>query len=199
MSSLSGLVPGLYHAVDDVKAESKGKGRATAVDDLVSTMETLSAGCDNRVQFASILLLLQLVQTETASNFHSTLLQLTSPPSTSLHPKLSDPPSRITRRTRPLVPASSLSYAISASRALSLEQFDPTRYFRLLDQASVSPYERIVLSWAEERVRDRAWEVMKKAYMSMGLEWASRWIGEEGSEWISKRGARCEGGLVKLR
>jgi hypothetical protein len=55
-SSLSGLVLGLYHAVDD----RKGKSKATPVDDLVGNMVDLSVQTeDYRAQFASILLLLQ--------------------------------------------------------------------------------------------------------------------------------------------
>ena len=195
-SSLSGLVPGLYHAVDD----RKGKSKATPVDDLVGTIVDLSAHReDSRVQFASILLLLQLVQGESStSNIHSTLLRLTSPPPTRLYSKFtSDPPT--TRRDQPLLPLSSLSYAVQASRTLSTERFNPMRYFQLLDDDSVSTYERIVLSWAQDRVRERAWEVMKKAYMSMKLDWAVQWMSEEGEGWVGKRGGTLVDGVVKLR
>lgn len=189
-------MPGLYHAVDD----RKGKSKATPVDDLVGDMADLSVQTeDHRTQFASILLLLQLVQSgPSTSNFHSTLLQLTSPPPTRLYSKFtSDPPT--TRRDRPLLPLSSLSYAIQVSRALSVERFNPIRYFQLLNDKSVSSYERIVLGWARDRVRDRAWEVMKKAYMSMKLDWATQWTGEEGEGWVEKRGGTHVDGVVKLR
>ena len=195
-SSLSGLVPGLYHAVDD----RKGKSKATPVDDLVGDIVDLSVHKeDNRVQFASILLLLQLVQSEpSTSNFHSTLLHLTSPPPTRLYSKFTpDPPT--TRQDHPLLSLSSLSYAVQASRALSVERFNPMRYFQLLNDDSASTYERIVLGWAEDRVRERAWEVMKKAYMSMKLDWATQWVGEEGEEWVEKRGGTLVDGVVKLR
>jgi hypothetical protein len=195
-SSLSGMVPGLYHAVND----RKGKSKATPVDDLVGNIADLSVHTeDHRVQFASILLLLQLVQSEpSTSTFHSTLLQLTSPPPSRLYSKFtSDPPP--TRQGHPLLPLSSLSYAVNASRALSIERFNPMRYFKLLNDESVSSYERIVLGWAQERVRDRAWEVMKKAYMSMKLDWASQWMSEEGAGWVDKRGGTLVDGVVKLR
>jgi hypothetical protein len=195
-SSLSGLVLGLYHAVDD----RKGKSKATPVDDLVGNMVDLSVQTeDYRAQFASILLLLQLVQSEpSTSNFHSTLLQLTYPTPTRLYSKFtSDPPT--TRQDYPLLPLSSLTYAVQASRALSIERFDPMRYFQLLNDKSVSSYERIVLGWAEDRVRDRAWEVMKKAYMSMKLDWAVQWMSEEGEGWVEKRGGKHVDGIVKLR
>ena len=200
MSSLGGLVPGLYHAVDDT-GKSKGKAKATAIDDLVGSLSDLAVeDChDNRAQFASILLLLQLVRSESSSTsaFHSTLLQLTSPPPTRLHPKFDSTPT--TRQTRSLLPLTSLSFALEASRALSFERFDPIKYFILLEDERGSSYERIVLSWAEGRVRDRAWEVMKRAYISMGLDWACRWTGEEGDEWVVKKGATCVDGVVRLR
>jgi hypothetical protein len=198
-SSLSGLVPGLYHAVDDWK----GKAKATPIDDLIGSLSELCVGNqeeDHRAQFASILLLLQLVQSDSStSNFHSTLLQLTSPSPTRLYPKFTSSSSSSACQARLLVPLSSLTYAVQASRALSIERFNPMRYFQLLNDGSVSPYERIVLSWAQERVKDRAWEVMKKAYMTMKLDWASQWTGEEGSGWVEKRGAICQEGIVKLR
>jgi hypothetical protein len=199
MSSLSGLVPGLYHAVDDTK-ESKGKEKATAVDDLVGALSDLAVDDpqnDNRAQFASILLLLQLVQTESTSAFHSTLIQLTSPPSTRLHPKFTSLSTN--RHALPLVSVTSLSYALEASRALSIERFDPIKYSQLVNEERVSTYERIVLSWAEGRVRDRAWEVMKRAYISMGLDWACRWTGEEGERWVEKKGGTVVDGIVRLR
>jgi hypothetical protein len=195
-SSLSGLVPGLYHAVQD----RKGKSKATPVDDLVGNMADLSVHTeDHRVQSASILLLLQLVQSEpSTSNFHYTLLQLTSPPPTRLYSKFtSHPPS--TRQDHPLLSLSSLSYAVQASQALSIERFLPMRYFQLLNDDAVSSYERLVLSWARERVRDRSWEVMKKAYMSMTLDWAVQWMNEEGEGWVEQRGGKHVDGVVKLR
>lgn len=199
MSSLSGLVPGLYHAVDDTD-KLKGKAKATAIDDLVGSLSDLAVeDChDNRAEFASILLLLQLVQSESSTSaFHSTLLQLTSPPPTRLHPKFECTPT--TRQTRSLLSLTSLSYALEASQALSVERFDPIKYFMLLEAERGSSYERIVLSWAEGRVRDRAWEVMKRAYISMGLDWACRWTGEEGDKWVVKKGGTCVDGVLKFR
>jgi hypothetical protein len=73
------------------------------------------------------------------------------------------------------------------------------RYFQLLNDDSVSSYERIVLGWAQDRVRDRAWEVMKKVYVSMKLDWATQWVGEEGEGWVEKRGGTLVDGVVKLR
>lgn len=192
-------MPGLYHAVDDT-GNSKGKAKATAVDDLVESLSDLAvkdAPKDNRAQFASILLLLQLVQSESSSTFHSTLLQLTSPPPTRLHPKFECTPT--TRQTRSLLSPTSLSYALEASRALSIERFDPIKFFQLVKDERASSYERIVLSWAEGNVRDRAWEVMKRAYISMRLDWACRWTGEEGDGWVVKKGATCVDGVVRLR
>jgi hypothetical protein len=103
MSSISGLVPGLYQAVDDRKG--KGKAKASAVDDIPASLEEISLDqnevSDERVQFASILLLLQLVQSENPAAFHSILTILTSPIVVRLHPKPSSnyrPPERTGRR-----------------------------------------------------------------------------------------------------
>lgn len=206
MSSLSGLVPGLYQAVDD----RKGKGKSRDSDN-ATTMGAISLheAMDNRTQFASILLLLQLVQSEStgagAGAFHATLIQLTSPTSQRLYPKLQVSSSFSStsispdQRTRALIPRSSLNFAIRASRALSTERFDPLTYFSLLQDERVSTYERIVLSWSEGRVRDRAWEVMKRAYVSTGIGWAGKFVGEKGEDWVVKRGTTCVDGVVKLR
>jgi hypothetical protein len=204
MSSISGLVPGLYQAVDDRKG--KGKARASAVDDIATSLEEIALdegmATDQRVQFASILLLLQLVQSENPAAFHSTLTSLTSPIVVRLHPKLSSnsrSPERTGRGDRPLLSVPDLSFANQASRAISVERFDPLAYFALLRDERVSSYERTVLGWAEGRVRNRAWEMMKRAYISTGLDWANRLLGEEGEDWVSQRGTTCVDGLVKMR
>jgi hypothetical protein len=179
----------------------KGKAKATSIDDLVGSLSDLSVdhGGDNRIQFASILLLLQLVQSEaSSSNFHATLLQLTSPTPTRLHPRFTSSPPE-TCQNDPLLSLSSLSYAVKASRALSVERFNPMRYFQLLGDQTVSSYERIVLGWAQERVRQRAWEVMKKAYISLKLDWGRKWVGGEAEAFAKKQGATCVDGTIKLR
>lgn len=179
----------------------KGKAKATSIDDLVGSLPDLSVDSrgDIRVQFASILLLLQLVQTEaSSSNFHATLLQLTSPPPTRLYPRFTSS-SPETRQDDPLLSLSSLSYAVNASRALSVERFNPMQYYQLLGDQSVSSYERIVLGWAQDRVRERAWEAMKKAYISVRLDWGRKWVGGEAEAFASKQGASCIDGTIKLR
>jgi hypothetical protein len=82
---------------------------------------------------------------------------------------------------------------------MSVERFDPLSYFALLRDERASSYERTVLGWAEGRVRDEAWEMMKRAYISTGLDWANRLLGEEGEDWVSQRGTTCVDGLVKMR
>lgn len=192
MSSLSGLVPGLYLAVDEIK----GKRKADPTRDLVDRMDDL--GLSARVEFASILLLYHLSQATTISSFLTSLQEITDPPVQRLHPKFRQ---TVSFTTRPLLRRDQLSYAVRASQALSSDRFDPIGYFRLLEDTTASAYERIVLSWAEERVRDRAWEVLRRAYISTEMRWAERVCGlattREG--WLVEKGAKLEGTVVRLR
>lgn len=204
MSALSGLVPGLYIAVDDIKGKRKASIRIT--DDLASSVQELNMSdiTARRAEFASILLLYHLSHSANTVNFHTALLEMTDPPVQRLHPKSKFGDSNAVKySTRPLVRRDQLTYALRAYTALSAEQFDPLTYFRLLrdPDSSVSAYERIVLSWAEERVRERAWEVMRRAYISTEITWTERFCGLQVDDrgWIEQRGGRVEGTIVKLR
>lgn len=195
ISSLSGLVPGLYQAVDN----GKGKGKATSLDHLTDGLGDLHISAQaGRIELASIRLLYQLVESDSEASFHNTLLEITSPPSTRLYPKSST--GQVIYCLDPLLRQDQLEYALKASRALSTASFNPLAYFALLEDSRASGYERIVLSWAEEKVRDRAWEVMRKAYISTDLRWAGRICGlEDGEEWVKSKGASVVGTIVKLR
>jgi hypothetical protein len=72
----------------------------------------------------------------------------------------------------------------------------------LVRDERVSPYERAILSWAADRVRERAWEVMRRAYIEIGMEWAGGSLGLEGGTvgpWVEQRGGRVDVGKIKLR
>ncbi|ORX35285.1 hypothetical protein BD324DRAFT_652422 [Kockovaella imperatae] len=224
ISSLSGLIPGLYTTLD----ETKGKRRA---DDQPSTLENRLAGLkigqrtsaatnagssdiisDSRVQFASVLLLYHLAHSNSYRTYHSTLISLTHPtqhrlrrPFHDLEPEVDAIRSRTSGNspTRPFVSMKHLHFAASAARVLSEDSFDPVRYFALLSDSETSPYERAVLSWAEERVRDKAWTVMRRAYLECRVDWVGRWVGKmeerDVHDWLVSQNMAVVNGRVSLR
>ena len=75
-------------------------------------------------------------------------------------------------------------------------------FFKLVEDLSASTYERIVLSWAEGRVRERTWALMQKGYLDMGLGWAGRLTGLVHGDldgWVLGRGGQIEGRKAKMR
>jgi hypothetical protein len=198
LSSLSGLVPGLYTAVNP-----EGKSRADLNDtDLSRRIEQLSLA-DSRAEFASILLLFHLAHSGSYQAFHNTFIELTAPTTQRLRRPFADPTISAVHTTEPFISATSLGFALQASRVLGEGTFDPLAYFELIkDQAAAGPYERAVLSWAGDKVRERAWKVFSKAYLGCAVEWAGRWCGqhEDGvEEWVKGQGGKIENGLVKTR
>lgn len=197
LSSLSGLVPGLYQAVD------KGKARALdSVDNITTQLDQLQL-IDHRAEFASLLLLFHLVQSGRRA-FYDTYIELTSPTSTRLKQPFLDSPSSVAFSREAFIPPDQVQFARKGMMALSKERFDPMLYYRLLSDPRLgSPYERAILRWAEKDVRDRAWGVLSKAYLQCSLSWVGEWVGEKREEsirtLISARGARVEGDTVKLR
>lgn len=198
LSSLSGLVPGLYEAYDKT---DPGKGGV----DISGGLAKLSLH-DKRAEFVSILLLYHLVQTASTTVFWSTLIDLTtSSQSTRLRAPFAPVDHNTTvapRDTGKFIARHKLSFAIRVAGCLSVEQFDPLRFYALCRDPSASTYERAVLSWARDRVQDRAWEVMRKAYLEVRLEWASRWLDipvDKVASWATKHGARVDTGKLKLR
>lgn len=218
LSSLSGLVPGLYQAYDELHPvlhpSSKGKWkdddprRGIDVDTLVVGVSGLRLG-DRRVQFASMLLLYHLAHTGSTATFHSVLQDLTAPTSQRLRTPFDDvinvPPSApMSSVTSPqaFLRREDLWYPIRAAEALAQETFSPIRFFRLLRDERASPYERAMLSRAKDRVRERAWEVMRRAYIEIGMDWAAGSLGLEGAavgSWVEQRGGRVDVGKIKLR
>lgn len=198
LSSLSGLIPGLYQAI-----QSGGQRDPTTHSDLADDLDRLKIQ-DNRIEFTSILLLYHLAHSRSRQIYHSTLINLTAPINHTLRSPFIDAASVPTPRTQPFIPLSSLTFAIKANKALAEETFDPFRYFSLItDTTNSSPYERAVLSWAEQDVRERAWKVLSRAYLDVRLDWAGKWIGEDDrgkiEDWAGKYGKTVEGGKIKLK
>lgn len=89
-----------------------------------------------------------------------------------------------------------------AAKALSPRFPNPHLFFMTLKDPSLDPHERVMLSWAQERIRERAFAVLRKAYIDAGIDWVFATLGfteKEGREWVEKQGLRIVGGKVKLR
>jgi hypothetical protein len=199
LSSLSGLVPGLYTAVD----KGKSKAPPRALEDRIQTLE-LEDRKDCRIEMVSLLLLFHLCHTDSHSAYFSTLVELTQPTTRILRtPFRAAPPQRAPSTPEPFAQVAQVDLAIRTARYLAEETFNPLAYFVLLDDDStVGAYERVVISWAKDKVRERAWGIMAKAYLSCPLGRAARVIGEseEGTEKFAiSRGKVLAGGSVKMR
>nr|XP_019001813.1 uncharacterized protein I203_05520 [Kwoniella mangroviensis CBS 8507]OCF65274.1 hypothetical protein I203_05520 [Kwoniella mangroviensis CBS 8507] len=229
ISSLSGLVPGLYKALNNRYDNGKVNPNSESVyhshshsqngEEVDQQLNNLSI-CeeekkkkDGRKEFIILFLLYQLViigENEFWSNYH----QLTQ---SSRKKKLNRPFDDITSNIddfknfnqierngtteSPFVAPSSIALAVNIARIISPDQFDPIRYFQLFN-TQTTEYEKVILSWGEDRIRQRAWEVLKKAYMACSIEWAVKFLGLNEGEverWVEERGGKVEGGLVKLR
>jgi hypothetical protein len=157
---------------------------------------------DDREEFASLVLLHQLaISPFTQTTFFDTLHTLTNRTTRRLRTPFSPDPSSASS-TRPFTSPSSLSYATRAAHALAPHTFAPLAYFALLSDPKAGAYERIVLRWAEDRVRERAEEMMRRAYLEMGLGWAGRLVGCEEAEverWAVDKGLKVEDHRLKLR
>ncbi|WWD16389.1 hypothetical protein CI109_100815 [Kwoniella shandongensis] len=109
----------------------------------------------------------------------------------------------------PLLSIDQLDFVQAAAQSMAEETFSPLTYFHLISSSSssgngtVSTYERTILAWAEPGIRERAWDVLKKGYMSVGVEWAGKMLGldteEEVRRWVEEKGGKVEDGRVKLR
>lgn len=158
---------------------------------------------DRKAEFASLLLLYHLCHTASFELYWSTLQELTAPRRRQLrHQGFPGPPSyapapRDTAQPQqqtPFISAAELQTARQCARYLSPRTFDPVAFFRLaLDgsapgrshgdngggrvQVRISPHERATMQWAVPKVRDKAWAVMRKAYLEVRLPWAGEWLG----------------------
>ncbi|ODO04976.1 hypothetical protein I350_05587 [Cryptococcus amylolentus CBS 6273] len=208
LSSLSGLVPGLYQAHDNLPTSSSPD------DTLSNHLNALTlTPRDGRTEFTVILLIFHLV-TRGHVAFNELYAELTRAPRLK-----GDGGER-----KGFVGEEELGYVRLAARVMAEENFDSVTFFRLLSPpastTTTSPipssgapegarlpestsYQRILLSRASPAIRDRAWERLKKAYMSVGVDWAGRVLGLElGGEvekWVEEKGGRVEGGKVVLR
>lgn len=212
LSSLSGLVPGLYRAVD---VTDRGKGRARDADheaNLDTALQALSLSDkqqDKRAEFARLLLLFHLVHNGHAV-FYQTYLDLTEPSRQHLRSPFADltgqnghPPTRLASPVeRPFLTPRQLKLPLRVSRILGSETFSPVAFFAVMHDQRATSYERAILSWATGTVRQRAWDILKKAYMDVSLDWAGKWSGLDTKgveEWATSQGCRVENGRIKLR
>jgi len=191
LSALSRLVPGVY----TVKSSTKG-----GLDGLADKLAGLEVA-DNTAEFTSLLLLFHLAHSDSRSAFHSTLIELTAPHKRPLQsPFDNDPP--CSPPAEPFLTRSALTYALRASRALAPDTFSPIEYFSLLTDPSASVYERMLLSWAEGRVRDRVLEIVQRAYRNIGMNWTGRLTGqseEDAHAWVEMRPADAKASDGKSR
>ena len=193
LSALSGLVPGLYTIASMTTPYSEPNDLARKISKLSLT--------DRRADFASLLLLYHLAHSHSHTGFHSTLIELTAPSCRPLRAVFSnEPPS--TPNLKPFLPLAALGYAIRAAHDLAPETLNPVAYFSSLEDPSATTYERILLSWAKETMREKVWLVMQKAYLELGVAWAGRIVrlGESDLDvWVRERGGTVERGKVRRK
>lgn len=200
-------MPGLYLAVEAGRASRKGKARD--LDDSLSALsiaEDVPNEKDNRALFCSLLLLYHLVVSDSRQTFQALLLELTTPGSRRrLRQPFAELPAAVGQPDPPRSPSisrSRLSTATAAARALGPETFDPLLFDRLANDPSASPYERQLLGLARGRMRDRAWTILAKAYLSTDLAWAGRLLGlatTEVEQLAWEKGVSVVGERLKLR
>ncbi|WRT65807.1 uncharacterized protein IL334_002756 [Kwoniella shivajii] len=224
ISSLSGLVPGLYQALDSHR-DGKGKSNiriATKDEDVaadrVRNMNNEGRSSeDRRKEFARLFLLYQLINLGEKA-FWSSYLALTHPRKKNLRRPLdetglengsthpcqngtsatsSGPPSM---SPKPFINPCDLSLVISIARSVSPHALDSVKYFSLRKGATT--YEKAILSWEEDKIRERAWDILRKAYITTRHEWAGSFLGiieEDVGDWVRGKGMKVEEGIIKLR
>jgi hypothetical protein len=175
-STLSVLVPGLYSAHDEKRKES-----------LEQATGSLSLGPDRRALFTSLFLLYHICHLDSQTAFWN-------------HYR------RLTAAGTPFASSATLVKSAKAADALSPRFPKPRLFFAVMRQGDdvYSSYERIMLSWAQERIRERSLAVLRKAYLDAGEAWVLSILGfdldeEEGRQWLKRQGLRVEAGKVKLR
>lgn len=211
-------MPGLYRAVD---RSHKGKGKAAVPHDdrgVTTALAALSiatdpsgdaaAARDHRAEFARLLLLFHLVQNGPTA-FHQAYLELTASSSITLRTPFADISESSAQGVNtkappepPFLAPEHLELPLRVCWILSPERFSPVTFFELLRDKHLTAYERAILAWATPSIRQRAWDVMKKSYMEVSVEWAGRWLGLGDTQvlsWASSQGCRVEQGRVKLR
>lgn len=227
LSALSGLVPGLYLAVDAEKeriakhandGESTPNGRtpANGTSAPMSTPNTLDPSSppltprspasphpNNRTHFASLLLLYHLVHSP-REVYHAAYVALALPP-------------RRRPSAPPFVDAAQLEFARTAAKAMAPESFDPLLFSRLVGghadrnlgaaDEPADALERALLAWASPKIRATAGALLKRAYTGTSVDWAAKLLCMEGSRgergvhlWAMANGVVVDdAGWVKLR
>ncbi|WVQ78895.1 hypothetical protein IAT38_000986 [Cryptococcus sp. DSM 104549] len=220
LSALSGLVPGLYQALAVSSPALKG-GSVDKVADELASLDISKTGSDTRAESTSLLLLYHLVCSGRTA-YQELLWDLTAPRKGKLRARTATANGEETSDGRDedgggFVDAEDLGFVLRAAQVLAEETFSPIAYFALISPSPYpsptndapprgSPYERALLAWAARDVRLRSWNVLRKAYLSVSLEWAGQALGLDGSEvegWMGEHagtgGGMVEGGMVKLR
>ncbi|WWC88053.1 uncharacterized protein L201_002956 [Kwoniella dendrophila CBS 6074] len=207
ISSLSGLVPGLYRAVGNCKVKGiSNVEQSESLDEgsISDGIKVLSIKKDTREEFISLFFLYQLINLG-EKDFWSSYFELTNPTRKSLRQPFKETDHAYQtngprQQVEPFISPSELQWVISIARSISVDHFNPIKYFKLYNGAT--EYEKSILSWGEHKIRERAWEIMRKAYLSTGQEWAKRFLGvnqEHLAKWIEEKGFKVESGLIKLR
>lgn len=209
ISSLSGLIPGLYTAVDNLPSIPN----TDTLDGLTGKLSNLQlesrprTASDNRDLYISLLLLYHLCSSNSPTMYYSTLIDLTRPRAPNLRRPFADltniPP---TSHTTPKPFLHPLSECLRLPRRLhhilSGDRFDPISFWRILREKGISESEREIISWASEKVRERAWEVMRRAYLEVRVDWAGEWLGlSEGEvgKYVKEKGMKVDNDRIKLR
>lgn len=219
LSSLSPLVHTLYTSADICRSSAIAKQTPVGLTASFSELKLLPPAPDipdNRGLYASLLLLYHLCHSGSITAYTAALGELTRPKRTIFRAPFADSTSgssgtngsQPTEKPKlpprpflhPLDP--SLRLARRLAQILSAERFDPVAYWGILADPKTSSAEGAMISWGTDRVRERAWEVMKRAYLEVRMEWAGEWLGlEEGEvgEWAEGKGAQVKDGRIKLR
>ncbi len=184
ISSISVLVPQLYVAADHQLVQDAVTLTENAIAKLSISKNGTSTSqpTDSRCHFASLLLLYQLCHLDNPEQFLAFYYDWTSPSRPFKRRKPRDEicitaHNQDTATHGDIAPFAlptnpNIRLAMSAYHALA--SISPIAYAKCQEQSGVTEYQRILLEWGAIKLRDKEWEVMKKAYLSVTVEWAGR-------------------------
>lgn len=153
---------------------------------------------DRKAEFASLLLLYHLCHTASFELYWSTLQALTAPRRRPLRQRHRVPTqtsshvSALDVEQVPFISPDRLRIPRLCARYLSPHSFDPISFFRLalipsgaesgcatpaVCASAATPHQSAIMQWAVPTARDRAWAVMRKAYLEVRVQWAGEWLG----------------------
>lgn len=201
--------------------------RAIAKLSILTNGTSTSQSTDSRCHFASLLLLYQLCHLDNPEQFLVFYNDWTSPFRPSKRRKrrtedviLSHDQEALTDQNNgPFASPTDTNIRLAMSIYSALAITSPIAYARCQQQPGLTEHQRILLDWGAINLRDKVWEVMKKSYLSMTLEWAGRLLLLPDSlptqassldewddprlgrvrEWCSTKGLRVEGDKVHMR